>query len=112
MRLMASLRMGECLHNIKVNVCYFPAVKRKIGITSSLNNLSLTPKTLQAFDRVLVRDTSTGPWRCEFFSHIKKDSSTYPYLGVGAAYIYCITYNDDTKHLVGTSEEAPDYYKY
>ena len=25
---------------------------------------------------------------------------------------YCIPYNDDTKHLVGTEEEAPEYYRY
>ena len=28
------------------------------------------------------------------------------------AYTYCIPYNDDTKHLVGTTEEAPEYYRY
>ena len=25
---------------------------------------------------------------------------------------YCIPYNEDTKHLVGTTEEAPEYYRY
>ena len=27
-------------------------------------------------------------------------------------YKCCIPYNDETKHLLGTTEEAPDYYKY
>ena len=27
-------------------------------------------------------------------------------------YIYCIPYNDETKHLLGTDSEAPDYYQY
>ena len=27
-------------------------------------------------------------------------------------YKYCVPYNDDTKHLVGTTEEAPEYYRY
>ena len=32
-------------------------------------------------------------------------------LGAKAANIV-IPYNDDTKHLVGTCDEAPDYYRY
>ena len=27
-------------------------------------------------------------------------------------FIYCIPYNDDTKHLAGTNENAPEYYRY
>ena len=27
-------------------------------------------------------------------------------------YKYCIPYNDDTKHLVGTTKEAPEFYRY
>lgn len=95
---------GECM--------LFPSCEERNWSNFKSKKPKFDPKTLQAFDRVLVRDSSTGPWRCEFFSHIKKDSPIYPYLGVSAAYICCIPYNDDTKHLVGTSEEAPDYYKY
>lgn len=70
------------------------------------------PKTLQAFDRVLTRDTDTGYWDCDFFAFIKKDGAIFPYSCVNSAYDYCIPYNDDTKHLVGTTEEAPEYYRY
>ena len=70
------------------------------------------PKTLQAFDRVLTRDTDTGYWDCDFFAFIKKDGAIFPYSCVNSAYVYCIPYNDDTKHLVGTTEEAPEYYRY
>ena len=28
------------------------------------------------------------------------------------SYDKCIPYNDETKHLLGTSEEAPEYYRY
>lgn len=70
------------------------------------------PKTLKPFDRVLVRDDEREFWCCELFSNIKKYITRYPYLCVGTAYKYCIPYNDDTKHLVGTNEEAPEYYRY
>ena len=69
------------------------------------------PKTLKPFDRVLVRD-SRQHWCCDLFSHIEKKEPTYHYLCVGSAFEYCIPYNDDTKHLVGTTEEAPEFYRY
>lgn len=69
------------------------------------------PKTLQPFDKVLVRDKDSENWNCGFFSH-KDASSTYPYRCIGTPYMHCIPYNDDTKHLVGTTEEAPEFYKY
>ena len=66
------------------------------------------PKTLKPFDRVLVRDRDIENWMCNLFSHIINDE----YLCIGSCFIYCIPYNDDTKHLVGTKEEAPEYYRY
>lgn len=68
------------------------------------------PKTLKPFDKVLVRDTIFGYWECEFFSHYMDD--IYPYVGITSSYKYCIPYNDETKYLVGTDDEAPEYYKY
>ena len=68
------------------------------------------PKTLKAFDRVLCKDDS-DIWRCDFFSSYK-ETYTYPNVCIGRCYIYCIPYNDDTKHLVGTTEEAPEFYRY
>ena len=69
------------------------------------------PKTLQAFDRVLVRDKGCYNWTCELFSHIKPESK-FKYWCISNGYKCCIPYNDDTKHLVGTTEEAPEYYRY
>ena len=66
------------------------------------------PKTLRPFDRVLVRDRDIEHWICSLFSHIINDE----YLCIGSCFIYCIPYNDDTKHLVGTTDEAPEYYRY
>ena len=69
------------------------------------------PKTLKPFDKVLVRDSDIHMWKCNLFSHIIKNGS-YPYQCSNVGYLFCIPYNDDTKHLVGTTEEAPEYYKY
>ena len=69
------------------------------------------PKTLNPFDRVLVRNFKTTKWRCDHFSHF--DGCNYnPCIASCCSYMFCIPYNDDTKHLVGTTEEAPEYYRY
>ena len=70
------------------------------------------PKTLQPFDKVLVRDYSSCYWNCDFFSRIDNSTSNHKFITVSSAYIFCIPYNDETKNLVGTSEEAPEYYRY
>ena len=69
------------------------------------------PKTLKPFDKVLVSDEHHTRWRCSFFSHIV-DQFQYKYYTSDSCYKFCIPYNDDTKHLVGTTDEAPEYYKY
>ena len=70
------------------------------------------PKTLKAFDNVLIRDNCEQNWRCDFFSHIIDVDCVFKYISIASANSYCIPYNDETKHLVGTTEEAPEYYRY
>ena len=70
------------------------------------------PKTLQPFDKVLVRDGSEYNWMCSLFSCIQIGKEHFKYWTVSACFECCIPYNDDTKHLVGTKDEAPEYYKY
>ena len=69
------------------------------------------PKTLKPFDMVLVRNYKTTKWRCDHFSHF--DGGNYnPCIASCCSYTFCIPYNDETKHLIGTTEEAPEYYRY
>ena len=70
------------------------------------------PKTLKPFDKVLVRDGSEYNWVCELFSNIRTEGGRFKYWCIGAGFEYCILYNDDTKHLVGTNKDAPEYYRY
>ena len=65
------------------------------------------PSTLKPFDNVLVRDGDDEYWRCGSFSCMLGNI------------VLCeirwnqgIPYNDETKDLVGTCNEAPDYYKW
>ena len=71
------------------------------------------PNTLQPFDKVLAKDfDGNSDWTCNLFSHYDKKMDTFQCYCVGDPYTVCIPYNDDTKHLVGTTDEAPEFYKY
>ena len=75
-------------------------------------NEKFDPNTLNPFDKVLVRSEEVFNWNCSLFSNIDDFDSKYPFTCLGLCYKYCIPYNDDTKHLLGTKEEAPEYYRY
>ena len=72
------------------------------------------PNTLQPFDKVIARIDEHGIWCCEWFSFIDSfiEENITLIKGCGAYYRNCVPYNDDTKHLVGTTDEAPEYYRY
>ena len=68
------------------------------------------PKTLKPFDKVLAYYDNQFFWCCELFSFIEPDMKCIKCCG--GYYKYCIPYNDDTKHLVGTTDAAPEFYRY
>ena len=70
------------------------------------------PTTLKAFDRVLVRAEEFQKWRATFFSHIRGDGYVHKFATSDTSYAFCIPYNEETKHLVGTIDVAPEYYRY
>ena len=65
--------------------------------------------TFQPFDRVLTRHFEDERWSINFYSY-KNPNWSWPYICIDGAYKYCIPYNDETRHLVGTTEESPEYY--
>ena len=71
------------------------------------------PQALNPFDKVLVRKAYCLYWSCDLFAYNYIDfNGDNKSVCIGDNYSYCIPYNDDTKHLVGTRDEAPDYYQY
>lgn len=71
-------------------------------------------KTLQPFDKVLVRDGLDTVWRADLysFSDSKYCNNSFPIVTSGGCYRHAIPYNDDTKHLIGTTNDCPEYYKW
>lgn len=66
------------------------------------------PKTLKPYEKVLARNFTVSIWQCGIFSH----QHFHQYFVYNDTYKFCIPYNDETKHLVGTTDEAPKYYRY
>lgn len=95
---------GECI--------LFPSKDQRDWSKFKPKQPKFDPKTLQPFDRVLVRDNNDNSerWRCDLFSHIS--TGCFRFICAGNGYHYCIPYNDDTKHLVGTTDEAPEFYRH
>ena len=69
------------------------------------------PKTLKPFDKVLVRDSDGCRWRCALYSHTRENKE-YKYMTMQFSYKRCIPYNNDTEHLLDTTDEAPEFYRY
>ena len=93
---------GECL--------LFPSKEQQDWSKFEPKQPKFDPNTLQPFDKVLVRDGTAECWMCDIYSHKLKDDNFY--VCISNEYYYCIPYNEETKHLVGTTEEASEFYRY
>lgn len=57
---------------------------------------------------VLVRDGDCGEWRYILFSHYRRLGT--PFAAGGQFWFQCIPFNEDTKHLVGTTDMPNEEY--
>ena len=68
--------------------------------------VDLKPKwfTPKPFDRVITRGDNNDIWTANIFSHMNSYGE-YVAIGCVGGYHYCLPYNDDTAHLIGTTDE-------
>ena len=66
------------------------------------------PNTLQPFDKVLIRNGDNLHWKADFFGYIAGQWVNC----VGGGDVECVPYNEETKHLIGTTDDCPEYYKW
>lgn len=61
------------------------------------------------FDKVLCRNSKDDTWEADFFARLTRKEIDYiksdKYLCVGQLWMYCIPYNEETAHLLGTTDE-------
>ena len=98
---------GECV--------LFPSREQRDWSKFKVPIKKFDPKDFKPFDKVLLREGYGFKWYPTFLENILKEPSG-KYLAVeliiGYKWDMCIPYNDETKHLVGTTEDCPEYYKW
>lgn len=61
------------------------------------------------FDKVLCRNSKDDTWEADFFARLTRKEIDYiqsgKYLCVGDLWMHCIPYNEQTAHLLGTTDE-------
>ena len=105
---------GRCFTEFKDGECLlFPAIDQRDWSKFKVNKPKFDPNTLQPFDKVLVRNFNYQIWHANIFSHVETDEDgSYYNVIKDDSYLMIIPYNEETKHLVGTIDEAPEYYRY
>lgn len=113
------------VHGENPNVDYMQSLKERIddlfpeteetGTTSEpTEEKSFTIEDLKPFDKVLVKYDSYSKWGIDFFERYdynSKNNTPGPYICLSSSTHYCIPYNDETKHLLGTTDDCPKKYK-
>ena len=97
---------GECM--------LFPRKDQLDWSKFNVKKAKFDPKTFQPFDKVLVKkgDKSYYVWLPDFISLPPNDVDETVICMTKSDVVMAIPYNDDTKHLVETNEEAPEFYRY
>ena len=97
-RLYTEFPDGEC--------ALFPAKNQRDWGKSKMPVKKFDYSTLEPFDKILVRNSDSHSWRANFLSYID------------CGIVYCVNmvwgqvipYNDETKHLIGTSDMPDEKY--
>ena len=98
---------GECV--------IFPSREQRDWSKFKASIKKFNPEEFQPFDKVLLREGYGFKWCPTFLKKISKEpSGKYSAVELisGCRWDMCIPYNDETKHLVGTTKDCPEYYKW
>ena len=97
---------GECT--------LFPSREQRDWSKFKVKKPKFDPKTLQPFDKVLVKigTKSYHVWFPDFISLPPNNIDEAVLCMTTNDVVMAIPYNDETKHLIGTKEEAPEFYRY
>ena len=97
---------GECM--------LFPSKEQRDWSKFKIKKPKFNPKTLQPFDKVLVRTgtKSYHMWLPDFISMPPNDIDETVLCITTNDVVMAIPYNEETKGLAGTNKEAPEFYRY
>ena len=97
---------GECI--------LFPSKEQRDWSKFKPKKPKFNPKTLNTFDKVLVRTgtKSYHMWFPDFISMPPNDIDETVLCITTDNVVMAIPYNEETKYLIGTNKEAPEFYRY
>ena len=98
---------GECV--------LFPSREQRDWSKFKVPIEKFNPNDFKPFDKVLVRDGYGFKWCPTFLEKIVKEpSGKYSVVELINEFKWdmCIPYNEETKYLVGTTEDCSEYYKW
>lgn len=105
---------GNLDFNVTNDCMLYPSKDQRDWSKWKCSKPKFDPKTLNPFDKVLARidDGDAYCWFADFVSVPALEGDTTVCVIGDRDVPMVIPYNDDTKHLVGTSDEAPEFYRY
>ena len=81
------------------------AKKNKAWDSEKKAIVDLKPKwTPKPFDKVMTRVNGNAIWSANIFSHVDQHGK-YVTIGCISGYTYCLPYNEETAHLLGTTDD-------
>lgn len=98
---------GECV--------IFPSREQRDWSKFEVPIKRFNSKDFKPFDKVLLRDGYGFKWSPSFFEKISKEpSGKYSAVELisDCKWDMCIPYNEETKHLCGTTDDCPEFYKW
>ena len=98
---------GECV--------LFPSKEQRDWSKFKVSIKKFNSNDFKPFDKVLLREGYGFKWHPTFLEKILKEpSGEYSAVELinGCKWDMCIPYNEETKHLCGTTDDCPDYYKW
>ena len=108
-----SLHSDGRMYGVKESECIlFPSKEQRDWSKFKTPVKRFSPEEFKPFDKVLARDFLSDSWMADFFEKIEENDVHYNVTCVTTHWIQCIPYNEETKHLLGTKEDCPEYYKW
>ena len=105
---------GRLLEDFPGECTLFPSKDERDWSKFKPKKPKFDPKTFQPFDKVLVKkgDKSYNVWFPDFISLPPSDVDETILCMTTDDVVMAIPYNEETKHLVETNDEAPEFYRY
>lgn len=99
-------------YNIGGELVLFPSKDQRDWSKFKLPIKKFNPKEFKTFDKILVRkDFYRSVWRPKFFDSLDVCGGITT-IGSDKIWAYCIPYNNETMHLINTTNDCPEFYKW